>query len=133
MKRIIAVVAVIMTVFGITFSAMGMEKLSAPSWIEWRYEPERGGVFVYFENIEGARAYQVEIFKDGELVREYTTKEALGRLEMTDTIFESGTYTLRMKILGDGVQTSDSQWSSLSQPYVYVRPEEALGAPKDLR
>ena len=77
MKRIIAVVAVIMTVFGITFSAMGMEKLSAPSWIEWRYEPERGGVFVYFENIEGARAYQVEIFKDGELVREYTTEELL--------------------------------------------------------
>lgn len=133
MKRIIAVVAVIMTVFGITFSAMGMEKLSAPSWIEWRYEPERGGVFVYFEKIEGAQAYQVEIFKDGELVREYTTKKAFSRLEMTDTIVESGTYTLRMKILGDGVQTSDSQWSSLSQPYVYVRPEEALGAPKDLR
>lgn len=132
MKKVISYVMMICMIAGMCFPASAAEQLPFPSWVRWNTSES---VIAEWEIIEGAEGvYRVEIYKDGKLFSNIRHRgNVRGRDSAYRRIEESGTYTFRVRALGDNMQTVDSEWSELSSPYTYKRPNRAFGKVQNLR
>ena len=120
-------------------------RLAAPTNLKWNVNEAGQTEYGYIswntvENCEGE--YYYEIYKDGELYDLPCGREARSFYtdEYGDTVTinikpelnESGTYSFSVKAVGDDVSYTDSEMVT-SGEYVYVRPDNELAAPTDLK
>ena len=109
------------------FAPQAMSELATPTGLRWGAEDD--AIFAEWDKVDGVK-YSVEVFKDGTSV--FQSPEPVNRrfIEVTSVLISSGsgTYTFRVKALGDGVATTDSDWSALSPERAYTEetapPEE---------
>lgn len=133
MKGWLVGTAAISTAVAITFSAYGAEQLPAPSWVKWDYQEDT--LVAAFETLEESEGeYLLEVQKDGVNFDDiHTWSNTWGYELIGQDINDSGSYTFRVKAVGDGEIYSDSNWSQWSAPYVYVRPELEFGPVRNVR
>lgn len=132
MKKAVSIFITFLMILSISFSSMAAEKLPAPSWLKWDTSGKVSGVFETIEAAEGE--YRYELYRDGKRFRQGRyTSNIDGRFEFYRSIDKNGSYTFRVRALGDGVNNENSDWSVMSEPYVYVKPELAFGTVTGLK
>ena len=111
------------------------QQLETPSWVKW---DNTDGLYAMFEEIEDAEGlYSIRIQRNNQIVTSITNgpKNPIsgGRGAVWHSWdYESGSYTFQVKALGDGITTTDSEWSEWSKPFEYKKPAKAFGDVQNL-
>lgn len=134
-KRIAAALAAVLAVTNMTFPSFAesqLPALPAPSWVSWE-NPD--GIHATWEAIEACEGeYRFEFFKDGERMPYISMRSnAKAQFAMYSRIKESGVYTFHVKAIGDHLENTDSEWSDMSEEFVYKKPDLSFGAAQNLR
>ena len=93
-------------------------KLSAPENLEW------GGTTAYWDHLEGAKTYEVKLYRGSSLVT--TVETANNYYNFAGSINREGDYTFKVRGISDYNDRS-GEWSSDSEDY-YVNDDEAAYA-----
>lgn len=112
------------------FPSLAAEKLRAPSWVRWGDIP---GEITYEVVPEAEGEYRYYIFKDGEAYDGTFYINQKGSFPYHYDITESGDYTFQVSSVGDEINTETSDLSEMSEVFSYHKPDEAFGAPDNMR
>lgn len=119
-----------------TFPSFAATKLETP---DIRWSPHEEAVMEWSRPDEECGKYQLEVRKDGAYlynrvfyIFQDQDREWHGSTELRNYELEEGSYTFRVRALGDDVNTYSSRWSDYSEPWTFALPEEVLDAPVGL-
>ena len=141
MKKLRLLMVAMLTVICTCFLALpaiadgeNLKKLDTPSWVKW---DTSDGLCAVFDDIaEADDEYRIEVYKDGKQywrdTRGKRNGHPKGKIEVWNKIDDAGSYIYRLQALGDGINTSDSDWSAWSEPFVYKKPALSFGKVRNL-
>lgn len=124
------------------FAETGTQKLEAPTLLkdsEGKYPKGYcfyDGLYTYFEEVEEANGrYRIEVFKNNKKYNSgnISSSHPEGKTGLWQIIDQNGSYTFHLKALSDNPNVADSEWSEMSEPFVYQKPDLAFGEPRNLR
>ena len=138
MKRQVTAAMTVCLSATMAFSSLAAVKLETPTGVQWSDEHE---ALPQWNAVDGAAGqYQVEAYLDGE--RFYRSTHRFSTTNLRDTyeargficnVEDSGIYQFRVMALGDDINTTDSDWSPMSESWSFTKPSLQFGKPSNLR
>lgn len=138
MKRQVTAAMAVCLSASMAFSSLAAVKLETPTGVQWSDEHE---ALPQWNAVDGAAGqYQVEAYLDGE--RFYRSTHRFSTTNLRDTyeargficnVEDSGIYQFRVMALGDDINTTDSDWSPMSESWSFTKPSLQFGKPSNLR
>lgn len=137
MKKVLSAAMAVALSMGMVFNSLAATKLPTPANVQW--SPNREALPQWSRVEDAAGEYQVEGYKGDE--RFYNThhtypitntSEILSSGGFVNHLKESGIYRFRVKALGDGNNTLDSDWSDFSEDWSFTKADITFGVPSNL-
>lgn len=136
-KQVTAALAVFLSAT-MAFSSLAAVKLAVPTGVRWSDEQE---ALPQWDAVDGAAGqYRMEAYLDGERILRsthhfsttdlYDTYDARG---FVCRVEDPGVYQFRVMAVGDDINTTDSDWSLMSEGWTFAKPSVRFGKPSNLR
>ena len=136
-KQVTAALAVFLSAT-MAFSSLATVKLAVPTGVRWSDERE---ALPQWDAVDGAAGqYRMEAYLDGE--RLYRSTHHFSTTDLYDTydakgfvcrVEDPGVYQFRVMAVGDDINTTDSDWSPMSEGWTFTKPSVRFGKPSNLR
>ncbi|MEY8394824.1 hypothetical protein AALB64_08350 [Lachnospiraceae bacterium 45-P1] len=137
MKKVFSAAMAAALSMGMIFNSLAATKLPAPVNVQWSPDQE---ALPQWSRVEGAAGeYQVEGYMGND--RFYNVHHTFPITNMDETLSaggflnnleKSGIYNFRVKALGDGNNTEDSDWSDFSENWSFTKADITFGVPSNL-